>query len=340
MAEQRDLRFDILKGIAVLLVITGHVMQTVMPAYSETFVFNTIWSLQIPLFMILSGYFSISRKKLSFLQRIINKSIRYLLPAFSYLIISCFIESRYNLLYEIFKTLWHLESSLWYLIVLFFLGTINDITQIFEKKKTFIGNICTHTFIYFSLVIPWLGIWKLFGATFLGAKFVIYYSLYFYIGWLWRNITEEIMRRHIDLSPFEIKIDFLYAISVITWFVILLKVNLYKTEDTILGTLPRVIGSIVGVFVISYLVIKQYKKTDSFVHKVLITCGKYSLELYFIHMLMVNCLPSLSYASMPLIMWGAILIYTIALTVISMVIIKILKNSKLLDLLLFGIQTR
>lgn len=56
----RDERFDIAKGIAIILVIIGHILQDmVIPKYDKCIVFfNIIYSFHMPLFFWISGYIS------------------------------------------------------------------------------------------------------------------------------------------------------------------------------------------------------------------------------------------------------------------------------------------
>ena len=58
MSKKRDRRLDCIKGIAISLVVIGHILQFCYSDYSSLFVFNIIWTLQIPLFMVVSGYFA------------------------------------------------------------------------------------------------------------------------------------------------------------------------------------------------------------------------------------------------------------------------------------------
>ena len=58
MAKDRDGRLDCIKGISISLVLIGHILQYGYENYSSTFLFNIIWTLQIPLFVIVSGYFA------------------------------------------------------------------------------------------------------------------------------------------------------------------------------------------------------------------------------------------------------------------------------------------
>ena len=56
--KARDKRMDCLKGIAISLVILGHILQFGFNEYENSLLFNIIWTLQIPLFVVVSGYFA------------------------------------------------------------------------------------------------------------------------------------------------------------------------------------------------------------------------------------------------------------------------------------------
>ena len=55
-AENRNQFVDIMRGIAMLLVVLGHTMTGCTVDSQKSFLFNIIWSLQMPLFILISGY--------------------------------------------------------------------------------------------------------------------------------------------------------------------------------------------------------------------------------------------------------------------------------------------
>lgn len=55
-AENRNQFVDIMRGIAMLLVVLGHTMTGCSVDSQKSFLFNIIWSLQMPLFILISGY--------------------------------------------------------------------------------------------------------------------------------------------------------------------------------------------------------------------------------------------------------------------------------------------
>ena len=59
----RNNTVDIIRGIAMLMVVLQHTIARCCFDYSNTFLFNAIWSLQMPLFFIISGYVTRYSKK-------------------------------------------------------------------------------------------------------------------------------------------------------------------------------------------------------------------------------------------------------------------------------------
>ncbi len=124
--KQRDGRLDVLKGLAISLVVLGHILQGCYDGYDSLMVFNVIWSLQIPLFMVVSGYFA-SKKKAPVGQTILKKAKSYLIP-----FVSCFLirellilGNQYQLWARTKVLMFALEESLWYLFVLFELSLVH-----------------------------------------------------------------------------------------------------------------------------------------------------------------------------------------------------------------------
>ncbi len=82
--KQRYLQFDLLKGVAILLVILGHIFYHCGTSpYLKTILWNLLVSVHMPLFIFISGYFSAKALDLSsagVLKYWQNKALRLLLP--------------------------------------------------------------------------------------------------------------------------------------------------------------------------------------------------------------------------------------------------------------------
>ena len=55
MTSNRNPIVDIIRGFAMLLVVLGHTMSGTVSEYSDSLLFQVIWTLQMPLFIIISA---------------------------------------------------------------------------------------------------------------------------------------------------------------------------------------------------------------------------------------------------------------------------------------------
>lgn len=143
----RDIRFDVLKGVATLIVVFGHVLQYSINDYEDSLIFNVIWSLQIPLFMVVSGYFSLSSKEPT-VKKLGNQLFRYLWPCVTYFVVLGIAYHYENPLSSVFNLLWHLEGTLWYLVVLAFLSIFNFLATKVSNKSQNLGGTVQRCFLW------------------------------------------------------------------------------------------------------------------------------------------------------------------------------------------------
>ena len=62
MDKQRDIHLDALKGLAIILVVTGHIIAFSHPGtVDKSLLFNLIYSFHMPLFFFISGYLVFGR---------------------------------------------------------------------------------------------------------------------------------------------------------------------------------------------------------------------------------------------------------------------------------------
>ena len=85
--KERNESLDCLKGIAILLVMFGHVQ--VHNQMTDPYLYDVIKSLQMPLFFLISGYLAGSGTKIQNLRqyagRMKKRAVSYLLPFFAWL---------------------------------------------------------------------------------------------------------------------------------------------------------------------------------------------------------------------------------------------------------------
>ena len=84
MKQARNSTVDILRGIAMLMVVLQHTMVGCTVNSEETFLFNIIWTLQMPLFILISGYVTRYSKPIisgkAYGKFVWKRTLAYLLP--------------------------------------------------------------------------------------------------------------------------------------------------------------------------------------------------------------------------------------------------------------------
>lgn len=146
--KQRNIYLDIVKGIAVCLVVFGHCIQfgsgskyLETGAFFENMIFRVIYSFHMPVFMMISGYlFSYSIRKYSFSELIKNRIMHLLVPIFLWGMIDYFVKnmnrmvgiSLPGLIHNILFSLWFLWA-IWYcsIVIIVVNKWFNDSTLIY-----------------------------------------------------------------------------------------------------------------------------------------------------------------------------------------------------------------
>ena len=127
VAQARLQAFDLLKLFAIFLVIWGHTIQYFLASYHrDELVWRLIYSFHMPLFMMISGYFSVSSMRMPFKSFVLKKFSQLILPCITWSLIiwgGQFIFDSSNdftlssLVYKLFFSFWFLRSCfLCYLI--------------------------------------------------------------------------------------------------------------------------------------------------------------------------------------------------------------------------------
>ena len=97
MQKTRILYFDAIKLIAIYLVLYGHCVQHLTDGYEyENPLYIFIYSFHMPLFMIISGYFSVNSYQEGALFFLRKKSINLLLPCITWGIVLYFVRMGFN----------------------------------------------------------------------------------------------------------------------------------------------------------------------------------------------------------------------------------------------------
>ena len=332
---------DILKGVTIILVVLRHIMQSNITDYKTNIVGNFIFAIQMPLFMIVSGYFSVTASKYyenmtNVLSYIVKRAIRYLLPFFSwFVVIQVFLFGKYdrNLLYALKNLIYNIDLGLWFLYVIFILSVLQILSKWICEKFLFnqyfrdiISVILTGI-----LLIPLLALGLKTGIRFLGINLIIYYYLFFAIGHLFFCFN-EIIKRILKQKKVQISAFVVFGVAIIT---VCLNFNVANLNDSIIEIFLRVVSAITGCSTVTILVYWM-SNMDSKFNNILKFIGKYTLEIYVTHLYFIGLLKKGKYYLFTLQGLG---IFTLALgitVVLTVVTIWIIKKIWFLYFILYG----
>ncbi len=132
MSNKRSLSLDALKGMAIILVMFGHVL--VWNNIEDAYIYNMIKAVQMPLFIAISGYVAAFKPPISKLDSAVKvierRAIGYLLPFFSWLVIKYWRDLGWGLR----NVLFNLDRGLWFLMTLFILSVTLIIAQLISTN--------------------------------------------------------------------------------------------------------------------------------------------------------------------------------------------------------------
>ena len=141
--KNRDLFLDIAKGLAIILVVVGHVVQGSSPKFDDLLWFKVIYSFHMPLFVFLSGAVAAIAFKAETVKegiraalqqvktRIAKAVVRLLLPFIAWCLINQLIyhhsESVMSALILAFR---RPDTALWFLLAIFYCIVLAELFNI------------------------------------------------------------------------------------------------------------------------------------------------------------------------------------------------------------------
>ena len=126
--KSRNNFVDVIRGFAMLMVVLGHTLSGSTTEYQNSYLFQMIWTLQMPLFIIISGYVTRYSRPITCLQEfyyfIKKRTLAYLLPWLMWtIIVRGLIFNETNFL-NIKYLLWHMDSGYWFLVTIWTISII------------------------------------------------------------------------------------------------------------------------------------------------------------------------------------------------------------------------
>ena len=136
--KERNAMVDVVRGFAMFLVVLGHTITGCLINYEKSIVYEIIWSLQMPLFMLISGYVmrysrdTTSAKELFML--VAKKTMAYIFPWAVWTIVIRGIVFGQHSYFNIQNLIYHMDQGYWFLISLFTISVIFSFSEFFAAK--------------------------------------------------------------------------------------------------------------------------------------------------------------------------------------------------------------
>lgn len=274
--NKRENWIDVSRGLAIILVVLGHVVTSFQNSGIQKFIFSRIhkytFPIYLPLFFFISGYL-FSKNKKSTKDKIINSFYDYGIPYFLFSIIYFVIKTIMNKYVNTSLSMLDLMiipikpiGFMWFLYALFIMRVIISVVNIKKYK---------HYLVFFSIIIYSFSRICISYDLLLDLKSTILfdfnnYFLWFLCGYLSKEsrIIKKIFHR-------EYKVGFLIVLFIIYVFLQYIYTNLGYNFATLFF-----IMSVIGIL---FIIILSKKISCGFI----INIGKNTMPIYLLHTIII-----------------------------------------------------
>ena len=334
--NNRNITIDVVRGFAMLLVVFGHTISGTVKEYSDSLLFQAIWTLQMPLFIVISGYVTRYSRPIvdcSGLWKFIKKrTLAYLLPWGVWtIIVRGLIFGQSNML-NIKNLLWHMDNGYWFLVTIWTISMIYGISDLLSNKWFMARkmNVFAHLFFGGVGLIGLAVVGYLMGLDFFAIKLTLYYLPIYLLGYMYGQIQNWVMAR----ANGKCFVSVVIVVSFALWLAAINRFDFFAGGDNLMMIFGRFITSSLGCIAVIGLFVNIIEGGE---FKVLNWTGVHSLEVYLTHYLFLSLVPALHQpvlASMEGIFAIAInYLLTLALTVM---VIKMAQSNSILNYLLYA----
>lgn len=244
----RNNTVDIIRGVAMLLVVLGHTVSGCVAAYSDSLLFQAIWTLQMPLFIIISGYVTRYSKPLTdrkSLWRFVKKrTLAYMCPWLVWTILirglifgqSSFLDFKY--------LLWHMDSGYWFLATIWTISMIYGLADLFSNKlsKNTWSSLALHITFCLAGFVGLAVIGYFAGFDFWAIKLTLYYIPFYLIGYLYGHIQDWLAEK----SWSKTVINCTIVLSLGLWLTMINRFDFFAGGDGLVFVAGRFITSVLG----------------------------------------------------------------------------------------------
>lgn len=338
--KPRNTTVDVLRGIAVIMVLLGHVCTSCTPDYYDSLLANVIWSLQIPLFMLTSGYCMRYSKPLKSARELLRymgkRCLALLIPWILWVALTGILRENENLVAFWGRIIYNMDSvGYWFL---FSLWTITMLFAVASYLSNKLGGSSIRRIVACVAVLLLgagllTGIGQFTGFTFLGMKLTVYYIPQFAAGYLFGQMETL----YAGKSWFEKCRRWATFPALLIYAAIIFSMNLYYAETTVINLALRFLAAISGTIVlISVVQPRGESKPASRQRQALTWAGSHSMELYTVHSFFMTTIVA---AAAPIrSLNGFLLCFTnfALMLLFTLITIRVLSANRISRMLLFG----
>lgn len=278
MNKDRDNSVDVIKGIAILLVVLGHAIQFGTVNFDNNIIYKIIYSFHMPLFMFVSGYIA-SRTKIFNYKFVLRKFNTLVIPFIIWYLINYIVNSKYkelNIIEYMVILIKAPDKGLWFLWILFLCFCILTIFyRIMKVNKKLI--------IILLIVLNILGL----KFNFIGLNLVAWYFPFFYIGFLVAGKKAILLRYSKALLILSILI---YFFTMPFWHrtsgpLFLSNVNILFFDITIFRVIITFVYKYITAFSAIFILFYTVKSLGILKNSKLFQyLGKKTMDIYIIHL--------------------------------------------------------
>ncbi len=294
MKQERNNTVDVIRGLAILMVVLGHTMSGCTQNSQASLLHNVIWTLQMPIFMLISGYVSRYSKPLlsvkDFGRYLVKKTISYLIPWTVWTFIIRGVIWRQTSYLDLKFVLYNMDSGYWFLFSLWTIvviyGLSSFISEMLCKKRGRNIKLTAFTVSYILGMAILTGVGLFMGFSFLCIKLTLYYMPFYYIGYLYGRLEYDFLRMKHGKAVCDIAV----AISFVLWTVLIKQYNFYTIGDDVYGIALRATASMLGCVAVCGLVSKFKPENSNYwdFGGWLRNIGTHSMEIYLMHYLFLS----------------------------------------------------
>lgn len=368
----RDISLDAVKGFAILLVMLGHCI--VLNGLADPYLYDAIAAVQMPLFMAVSGYIAglkkpeaVERPDLAKRAAVLGKrSISYLVPFFSWMVIVSFPHCLKELKTELF----HLDYGLWFLATLWIVNLVCMIAALLAdfaeykycqgkmkrkglnvvQKNEAVSDTAESTvkcnsglwlrFIIFCLVVLcfYIGFFlqARSGNTFLSPSLTVRYLPFYVAAYLFAyHIRPVLQKKETGRLAGHTALVNVFWLLCLAAFVYLVYASDMVVVTGITTLVVQMAASFLGVFVCFYGIAHFCRGR---LQKLLAFVGQYTLEIYVLHFRFARILhlseKNLTPFHADTILW--VVAAFVVMSVLTVIFISALKQLWITDFLCFG----